>query len=99
MKRPRSRAGSRRPGIRGCKARLQSCWDFFFLRRGDRERAMQWSDLAVERLPRDRDSAYNAIHSRFRNGAFADAADHAEAALQRCGEHVEFYSILRNCRG
>ncbi|HEY1934395.1 MAG TPA: hypothetical protein VGG99_20495 [Acetobacteraceae bacterium] len=84
------------PRLQGEMAKLLG---FHFLRRGEPDRAIHWSDLAVERLPRDRDSAYNAIFARFQNGAFEDAADHAKAALQRCGEHFEFYSILCTALG
>lgn len=79
------------PRLQGEIARLLG---FYFLRRGEYDRAIHWSDRAVDRLPHDRDSAYNAIFARFQKMAFAEAAEHALAALRRCGEHFEFYSIL-----
>jgi len=84
------------PTLQGEIARLLG---FYWLRQGDLDRAIGFSDLAADRLPHDHSSAYNAIFARFRRGAWDDAAERAKQALDRRGEHFEFCNLLSAALG
>jgi hypothetical protein len=84
------------PSLQGEMAKLLG---FYWLRRGDPAKAAYWSGLACQRLPADRDAAYNAAYACFLNGEWEATVTRARSALHRCGEHFLFYTILSAALG
>jgi hypothetical protein len=84
------------PGLQGEMAKLLG---FFWLRRGNLEKAVRWSDLARQHLPQDHAAAYNAIFACFQSGRWEETVARAKAALETCGEHFEFCNILSTALG
>lgn len=81
----------REPSLEGEIAKLLG---FFWLRRGEPERAVHWSDLARSRLPRDRDATYNAVFARFQARRWEEVVAIGRAVIAAGDENLELCNLL-----
>lgn len=89
-------ADVREPWLEGEMAKLLG---FYWLRRGEPERAITWSDLARARLPGDRDATYNAVFARFQARRWEEVVSLGREAIATGGENLELCNILGTTLG
>ena len=81
------------------QAEIAKLLGFYWLRRGDPDKATTWADRAQERLPHDADAAYNALYARFMQHRWDEVVDRARDALARHGDNFLLHGILAACLG
>ena len=82
--------------LRGEMARLLG---FYWLRRENTAKAVQYSDMANDLLHGNTDSAYNAMFACLRAGQWAEAIPRGQAAIARFGEMFQWHNILCTAHG
>ncbi len=76
------------------QAEIAKLLGFYWLRRGEAEKALAWNDRAAAGLPDDADAAYNAVYTRFLLRQWDAVVDRARLAIARHPNNFLLHSVL-----